>query len=214
MRSVRMVLVCFLFSIISTLSITFSVLVYNEHSVDSAGNIYDNSYLYTSNITTDWMWIGSPDFAMEKENAKDFHVRLPQWIKYRKMPQKVNACIEYYAVGWPLRSFIAWREYIWPASQQTSDLWQRAFVVKDAPNSMPSVEYLVPLQPMPIGLIINTCFWTSFWIITICLFRYLRERWRHGRNHCIKCAYDLYGISELGCPECGWGRIEKLVHCA
>ena len=56
------------------------------------------------------------------------------------------------------------------------------------------------------GIMINTaCFATAWWLILVFPF-HLRTRLRRRWGLCPACAYDLRGVSESGCPECGWNR--------
>ena len=74
----------------------------------------------------------------------------------------------------------------------------------------------IPLQLLWVGFAINTIFYgVLLWVLMLGLLRGRRVR-RRKRGLCGECGYDLRGTSGGGggggggCPECGWGREEKV----
>lgn len=56
------------------------------------------------------------------------------------------------------------------------------------------------------GLIGNTVLFASAWAGGLSFLRAARRAQRRKRGLCPMCAYDLRGLTERGCPECGWER--------
>ncbi|MEE9130073.1 MAG: hypothetical protein V3T84_08650 [Phycisphaerales bacterium] len=72
---------------------------------------------------------------------------------------------------------------------------------------------VIPFMPIWIGFIVDTFFWATIWFSLVFLALGPGVIWRtvrHTRGHCIKCGYDLRRDFSAGCPECGWGREEKV----
>lgn len=65
---------------------------------------------------------------------------------------------------------------------------------------------LIPLRPIWPGFVANWIVLTSshYALFTFALF--VRDRFRQRRGLCPRCAYELVGMIEDGCPECGWRR--------
>ncbi|MEZ6235518.1 MAG: hypothetical protein R3B68_15135 [Phycisphaerales bacterium] len=64
----------------------------------------------------------------------------------------------------------------------------------------------LPLMPIPTGFAANTAFYAAAWGIIAFGAIGLRRLHRSRRGRCPRCGYDLRGLPEPGCPECGRGR--------
>ena len=133
-------------------------------------------------------------------------------------------------VGWTgtREPFVIRAQAGWPARSVIGSIWFED-VVRARPNfarklrliNAFAIEVPVHLQPerfiwiehralpyMPIwpGFALNTIFYAALlWLVTLAPFT-TRRMIRRKRDLCFKCGYDLRGTSEIGCPECGWGR--------
>ena len=85
--------------------------------------------------------------------------------------------------------------------------WSRALPVNaDVGPIDPLKLRALPFRPMPLGLVVNTVFWTSIVILLWTGAKWLAARMRRTPGTCPRCRYDLRGRLEDGCSECGWGR--------
>lgn len=127
------------------------------------------------------------------------------------------------AAGWPLRCFVGQcreRDIRWvyqiPRSlgkNQVARLglvmhqprWKNALVIRDQVVGGPFSARVIPLQPIPMGIVVNTLFWGVLWFTFVVAARKIRGRLRVSRGRCYCCAYDRRGHSGGGgvCPECG-----------
>ena len=130
------------------------------------------------------------------------------------------------AAGWPLRCFVSQcreRDVRWVyqirrslGKNQVARLglvrhrprWKNALVIKDQTVGGPFSARVIPLKPIPVGIVVNTLFWGVLWFTFVVAARRIRGRLRVSRGRCYRCAYDLRGDSTAGCPECGWRRQE------
>lgn len=67
----------------------------------------------------------------------------------------------------------------------------------------------LPITPMW-GLLVNTAIFAAGWFVLyalawplLALPSYIRRRVRHVYGHCKGCGYDMRGVENGGCPECG-----------
>ena len=109
--------------------------------------------------------------------------------------------IEIVELGWPMRCLAGegWTErhgFVTPP-QVTSGL----LVV---------FGYGWPNRVLWFGMVINELFYVSLIVSAYCTWRYGRRAIRRRRGCCPRCAYDLRGNSEGGCPECGWKRTARI----
>lgn len=65
----------------------------------------------------------------------------------------------------------------------------------------PTVE--LPYLPLWPGLILNTLFYAAIWWGLLALPRLIRRVVRTRRGLCPRCAYDMRGLTNTPCPECG-----------
>ena len=124
-----------------------------------------------------------------------------------------------HAFGWPfLALWVSWDE---PGSMGSrpiggialedpwqSNPWSNPF---GFPRGHPGVDFTaraLPLYPIWWGFLLDTLFFGSIFTPLVFGPSILRERRRRGRGRCPKCSYDLLGVLDAGCPECGWGKRE------
>lgn len=73
--------------------------------------------------------------------------------------------------------------------------------------------YIIPLSPVWKGLLGNVVIYGFVWVFLIHFVPYscrnIASRMRNEHGLCQRCAYNLCGNPELGCPECGWGRCDS-----
>jgi len=61
----------------------------------------------------------------------------------------------------------------------------------------------LPIRVQPIGMTANTAIYAAGWFLLLVAPRGVR-RWRRSRRGlCMNCAYDLCGVHDNCCPECG-----------
>jgi hypothetical protein len=65
---------------------------------------------------------------------------------------------------------------------------------------------LVPFIPLPWGFSMDTLLYGTVWLFLLAIPLRLRVLVRRMRGRCARCAYDLRGDFDRGCPECGWRR--------
>jgi len=64
---------------------------------------------------------------------------------------------------------------------------------------------------MPTAMILSPLFLWWLWIVPRLYAKHLRKLMvEHGVEICIKCGYDLHGLTEPRCPECGTPFDEQL----
>ncbi len=64
----------------------------------------------------------------------------------------------------------------------------------------------LPTLPIWPGLLFNTLFYAAIWFAFFTGLAALRTARRLRRGLCPVCRYDLRGLPQRACPECGWGR--------
>ncbi|MCL4743391.1 MAG: hypothetical protein KJZ54_14440 [Phycisphaerales bacterium] len=108
------------------------------------------------------------------------------------------------AVGWPLRAF-RWEE--------TFGVVGNAVLTDDESSEFGFRGMLgltqqvgVPALPIWPGLLLNTLFYGAIWFALFTALAALRTARRLRRGLCPLCRYDLRGLPQRACPECGWGR--------
>ena len=103
-------------------------------------------------------------------------------------------------VGWPFRSFAAWRHL----AGRASELDEHGYLLSSGADLVPRF----PSYPLWPGFVFNTILFSitawGLWQVPLAIRR--RERRRAGR--CMRCGYDLAGLAVGAvCPECGSGGV-------
>lgn len=107
--------------------------------------------------------------------------------------------------GWPARTLWGWTYFdpvILAPSARTS-----AGLLYLSPEPDPwfdtGTSYPLPYLPLWSGLILNTIFYAAICWGLLALPRLIRRTIRVRRGHCPRCAYDMHGLPNTPCPECG-----------
>jgi hypothetical protein len=61
----------------------------------------------------------------------------------------------------------------------------------------------VPAFVLPLGLVVNTCFWAAASVLGFAGIRSVVQRLRRRRGQCASCGYSLVASTLDRCPECG-----------
>jgi len=114
----------------------------------------------------------------------------------RRMRQRSDFTVDVAEAGWPLRCLALefWWEFHYPTpfTEQTSGLWLG--------------RVLLPNRLLWRGVMLDTLFYSVLIGLLLVGAFEGRARLRRARGRCPKCAYDLRGRLDEGCPECGWRR--------
>lgn len=116
--------------------------------------------------------------------------------------------------GWPCRSAWGWTLTVdplsllpenhilrWPQRAQEKIVRGGLFSIRDSNAGATPIE--VPYLPLWRGLILNTLFYAAIWWALLALPRLIRRTLRSRRGLCPRCAYDMRGLTDTPCPECG-----------
>jgi hypothetical protein len=109
------------------------------------------------------------------------------------------------AFGWPSRSFAF--EWEHTHGQQNVRIIDGIALQNSQAVFLPTAKIL-PLRILWRGLLIDVAFWGMAGILALKMLQQLKYIIRSKKGRCIRCGYNLAGISEIGCPECGWRRNE------
>lgn len=106
------------------------------------------------------------------------------------------------ARGWPCVSMVC-QQVLTPKGVSSHVL--AGIELEDTLNSW-NLPYALPLRPIWSGLLINTLFYGAIWVVIFLGLLSTRRAIRKKLGICPKCAYNLLGELQKGCPECGWRR--------
>ncbi len=109
------------------------------------------------------------------------------------------------AYGAPLRAFRYEVVHYWVPPEVEPDALQ-AFRVKYRGCYFVTADFGLPILPIWPGLFLNTLFYAAIWFAFFTGLAAVRTGRRLRRGLCPVCRYDLRGLPERACPECGWGR--------
>ncbi len=108
------------------------------------------------------------------------------------------------ASGWPLRALMRTDVFL-PDPDEVS--------AGTPVSEIPSLWTLkihrhvwLPYRPIWPGLLLNTLFYAAIWFAFFTGLAAVRTGRRLRRGLCPVCRYDLRGLPERACPECGWGK--------
>lgn len=77
-----------------------------------------------------------------------------------------------------------------------------AIVVGEAPNNL-SPPRSLPIRPIFPGFLIDSVFFGAIWAVIVFGLAVARRATRRKRGRCPSCGYDIRGLPEPRCPECG-----------
>lgn len=107
-----------------------------------------------------------------------------------------------YEMGWPCRAFWGW--YVLDRSTQPRERTHGILeVVLPKFRSRFNANYEIPYLPLWRGLILNTLFYAVIWCALLALPRVIRRTRRARKGLCRSCGYDMRGLINTPCPECG-----------
>jgi hypothetical protein len=113
------------------------------------------------------------------------------------------------AFGWPARCL--WHQVLTSYDAATgstvADELVGGVLLRGRPSGVVTGFVALPLRPIGAGLAINAVFYAL--VLAGLIYgpgRVRRARRRRG-GRCIECGYELRGLTEPGCPECGAGRV-------
>lgn len=109
-----------------------------------------------------------------------------------------------------VRGGLAAMAYDWPTPTSAA---RGAGGIAIGPWPVDGLAAVVPLRPMPVGLLVNTVVFALLWSIALLPLVALRglRRWRRARrNRCVACGYVLGGLPDgVPCAECGREPAER-----
>jgi hypothetical protein len=148
-------------------------------SEQGGGNYYCFAYPdegEPERIVPGWAWDAIRPLRIDEQDADTFRTAV--------------------AIGWPLRC-------LW----DSASAHELMFELPDWFYESVGIEYvMVPRRILWTGLTLNTVFYSALWWCMIVVPLHLCIMARQRRGGCARCGYDLRGLRETGCPECGAGR--------
>lgn len=128
--------------------------------------------------------------------------RLSQTMDDPEMPSP-PAIVAQTRIGWPA---LAYKTFRYRSSSPSG----RVQVYESATVKLPLLRNESPLTPVYPGAIVNALAYWFVVFVSLALPSQLTvittRRLRKHRGRCPRCAYDLRGDTDAGCPECGWNR--------
>ncbi len=123
------------------------------------------------------------------------------------MPYEYLYDIDDYAVGVPMRAF-RFRLVHWRAlDADTKRVVPGSRGGRLIGHSRTPMGGPIPTLPIWPGLILNTLFYAAIWFALFTAVGALRTARRLRRGLCPLCRYDLRGLPQRACPECGWASV-------
>ena len=115
------------------------------------------------------------------------------------------------ARGWPMRSFAAyWAQpndasafRIPPANLKWGHQLPFKEMTLDPSFTSFTLPRALPLRPLWRGFIINSAFYAVIFYTVASVILWIRRIRRRSGNQCPTCGYDLKGLPNRPCPECG-----------
>lgn len=145
---------------------------------------------------------------------------LPSWSRAREFEDSVTPLIEYVS-GWPLPALYG-RLLGGPTDQATVDSFDAprfGYAAVEGGLALAGGEerrlgsiVLLPATPLWRGLLLNAALMLIglhlVLVLATGIWR-LRARRRRARGRCASCGYNLRGLQEDVCPECGWSAGDR-----
>lgn len=133
--------------------------------------------------------------------------QLPSWVATPRSNDSSLYHIDTAGHGWPLRALASesWLYRVPP--DPVGNVWREDLRWNLVLLTLPRGRIIMPLRPVPLGLVVNTCFFAAAALsVTFCT-RTLRRTMRRRRGQCAECGYSLIDIAlSSPCPECGGHR--------
>lgn len=168
-----------------------------------------------------WSWTGRQTVALGSEDESvpswslirhhslgELANGVPDWVAYERRAkvkaEAYNLHLYEDAAGWPWRCLT---RHTISDDRIPSSEFPCSLLDIGMPYLLIDHEYIDP-QPLPTrpywpGLAANSILYAVMWSIPLLLTPWARQRWRRNRMRCVKCNYDLRGLSSSLCPECG-----------
>jgi hypothetical protein len=106
-----------------------------------------------------------------------------------------------YAVGWPFPALASASRIVGGTEQ---DFWAIKLPASFASHP-PLRDRMLPIRPLWPGIAVNTALCAVGWVGLFLAIGVAHRWWRRKRGRCARCGYDLTGLGERPCPECGSG---------
>lgn len=125
---------------------------------------------------------------------------LPWWVTKPNVSPSESPIVLTVASGFPFRCV---------KTERIFGLGQRSFIDDTGVAlSVPSWlatdgEWRIATAPIWLGLLANCVFWSALAAFPIFVPRCMSRQLRQRRGCCIACGYDLTGVTDRSCPECG-----------
>ncbi len=168
-------------------------------------------YLNTDELEPWWSNL-SEVMAEQVQTARDIEAKQ----KAQGDNSRVSPTVVYDdARGWPLVAFLShWDSGMVPGGPKDDKQLSSGIELSPASPKFPGVvsiddQRALPYKPIWLGLVVDILFYTLIWFTLIFVYEITNRALRRNKGCCIKCGYDLRGIDNEGCPECGWGREDE-----
>lgn len=171
-----------------------------------AANIRDGAYIET--VVDDYrsQHAGS---GRARDGASPGTGTLPHWSSARWPARTANGSNHVghldWAYGWPMRSLmyshLTPSVGVWGVPGNATTPRSRMVTSLEIHPRI-----TLPYGPIWPGLLFNTLFYAAIWFALFTGLAAVRTARRLRRGLCPVCRYDLRGLPERACPECGWGR--------
>ncbi|MEO1535495.1 MAG: hypothetical protein AAFS11_08040, partial [Planctomycetota bacterium] len=139
---------------------------------------------------------------------------VPSWVDKPRADGTVGVYTSSIAWGFPFRCMATQSEYDYSTrSNPFRSTW-----IFQLPSWISQGHFvLLPLAPILSGWFGNALFWSALTFMALFLPGMAHSRRRTQRGLCPACGYDLAGVTDRPCPECGakpWKSKPKLATCS
>lgn len=136
-----------------------------------------------------------PPFPASRAIPSRDPATLPRWAPVPASGMKV----EVHGFGWP-----------WPCLWGSrSDPTGESTFLRVRTRAIGRRELRVPVEPIAIGLVVDSVVWGGMFAAAGFGAGALRARRRCARGRCPGCNYDLTGAPHAACPECGGPAVDR-----
>jgi hypothetical protein len=142
------------------------------------------------------------NLELHQEYLPSWSIAAPHQGDWRRDTSQANANLiaQELAFGWPWPTMVA--RVMGTTMQRMNDKPVDGIRVEAPPGTRSVFPMLLPTQPVWPGFLASTLV-LSLPISGPVIFALLRRRWRRLEGRCVDCGYDLRGLTERICPECG-----------